>query len=137
MELNKDYKYIFIKPNCDNYEVLKGKVVDRVSLAQDRDSYDMNELIITFTDNTYIAFEIDDVSEDYEAERRPVIDSSRIIHPESWNGGNFRCHIHVRDGKPVFDRLIENRIQTGLWNVTMEEQQQIIRASLGGGIQGL
>lgn len=126
MELNKDYKRITIDSNKNNYDILKGKVVDKISLASDRDSYDMNELIITFTDKTYVAFEICDVSEDHESERRPVLENSFICHPQCYNGGNFNCHISSVDGKIRFDPLIENRIKLGLWDLTMEEAQEII-----------
>ena len=97
MELNKDYKRITIDSNKNNYDILKGKVVDKISLASDRDSYDMNELIITFTDKTYVAFEICDVSEDHESERRPVLENSFICHPQCYNGGNFNCHIEAQE----------------------------------------
>lgn len=129
MEQNKEYKRIYVYNNINNdYEVLKGKVVDKISLAVSNESYDMNELIITFTDKTYIAFGIDDVSEGYDEERKTVLSNSFICHPSSWNLGNFKNHIKVlSNGELKFDPLIENRIKLGLWNVTMEEQQKIIK----------
>ena len=126
MELNKDYQRIFIDNRKNDYGILKGKIIDKISLASDNKSYDMNELIITFTDKTYIAFEIDDVSEDYESERRPILSNSFIHDPICYDGGNFSCHIKVRDGELRFDPLIENRIKLGLWKLTMEEAQKII-----------
>lgn len=127
MELNKEYTRIYVKENSDNYDVLKGKVIDKISLAEDRRSYDMNELIITFTDKTYIAFEIEYVSEDHESERSPVISNSWVMDSECFNSGNFHCHISVRDGELRFDQMIENRIKLGLWKLTMEEAQQRIK----------
>ena len=127
MELNKEYQRIFIDNKKNDYDILKGKIIDKISLASDNNSYDMNELIITFTDKTYIAFEIDDVSEDYESERRPILSNSFIHDPICYNGGNFSCHIKVRDGKLRFDPLIENRIKLGLWKLTMEEAQEYIK----------
>lgn len=127
MELNKDYQRILIDNRKNDYDILKGKIIDKISLASDSNSYDMNELIITFTDKTYIAFEIYDVSEDYESERRPILTNSFIHDPICYNGGNFRHHIKVRDGELRFDPLIENRIKLGLWKLTMEEAQEYIK----------
>lgn len=127
MKKNKEYKRITIGSNYKNdYDILKGKVVDKISLATDRDNYDMNEVIITFTDKTFVAFEIDDDSDDHESERRPILENSFIIDPQCYNGGNFNCHIGVVDGELRFDPLIENRIKLGLWELTMEEAQKVI-----------
>jgi hypothetical protein len=127
MKKNKEYKRITIGSNYKNdYDILKGKVVDKISLATDRNNYDMNELIITFTDKTFVAFEIDDDSDDHESERRPVLENSFIIDPQCYNSGNFDCHISVVDGELRFDPLIENRIKLGLWELTMEEAQKVI-----------
>lgn len=127
MKKNYEYKQIGIRSNYKNdYDILKGKVVDKISLANDRNNYDMNELIITFTDKTYVAFEIYDDSDDHESERRPILGNSSIINPKSYNSGNFDCHISVVDGELRFDPLIENRIKLGLWELTMEEAQKLI-----------
>jgi hypothetical protein len=127
MKKNKEYKRITIGSNYkNNYDILKGKVVDKISLATDRNNYDMNELIITFTDKTFVAFEINDDSDDHESERRPVLENSFIIDPQCYNSGNFDCHISVVDGELRFDPLIENRIKLGLWELTMEEAQKVI-----------
>ena len=127
MKKNKVYKRITIGSNYKNdYDILKGKVVDKIYLANDRNNYDMNELIITFTDKTYVAFEIDDDSDDDESERRPILKNSWVIHPKCYNSGNFDCHISVVDGELRFDPLIENRIKLGLWELTMEEAQKVI-----------
>lgn len=124
MELNKEFTQIYIRPK-DNMYCLDGKVVDKILLTQDKNSYDENELIITFKDKTFVAFEIDDVSEDYEAERRPIISSSAIISPKCYNSGHFRTR--VVDGKVVFEPLVQNRVDAGLWNVTVEEVEQLIK----------
>ena len=127
MNKNYEYKQIVIGSNYKNdYDILKGKVVDKISLANDRNNYDMNELIITFTDKTYVAFEIDDDSDDDESERRPILKNSWVIHPKCYNSGNFDCHISVVDGELRFDPLIENRIKLGLWELTMDEAQKVI-----------
>jgi len=127
MKKNYEYKQIGIRSNYKNdYDILKGKVVDKISLANDRNNYDMNELIITFTDKTYVAFEIDDDSDDHESERRPILTNSCVINPKCYNSGNFDCHISVVDGELRFDPLIENRIKLGLWELTMEEAQKLI-----------
>jgi hypothetical protein len=127
MNLNKEYIHIIIGSNYKNdYDILKGKVVDKISLATDRNNYDMNELIITFTDKTYVAFEIFDDSDDHESERRPILENSCVIPPQCYNTGNYDCHISVVDGELRFDPLIENRIKVGLWNLTMEEAQKVI-----------
>jgi hypothetical protein len=128
MKQNYEYKQIIIGSNYKNdYDILKGKVVDKISIANDRNNYDMNELIITFTDKTYVAFEIDDDSDDHESERRPVLKNSWVISPKCYNCGNFGCHISVVDCELRFDPLIENRIKLGLWKLTMKEAQEHIK----------
>lgn len=126
MELNKEYKKIYINPNVSDYDTLKGKVVEKISLANDRNNYDMNELIITFTDKTYIAFKIENTFVNGR-ETSSILSNSWIFEPECWNMGNFEGHVYVSGGKLVFDPLIDNRIQLGLWKLTMDEAQEIIK----------
>ena len=100
---------------------MEGKVVDKISFAKDKNNYDMNEVIITFKDKTFIAFEIEhDEDEEY-------ISNSAIIHPSCWNGG--KLDYQIVDGKPKFYPLIQNRIELGLWSATMEEVQELVNKS--------
>ncbi len=62
MELNKDYKQIFIHSDS-NYDLLKDKVVDKVAFTNIW-NYDTLMCIIMFTNKTFIALGIGYVDEE-------------------------------------------------------------------------
>lgn len=127
MELNKEYKQIFLH-NDTPYDVLKGKVVENVGFTN-IGSHDLHMFIITFTDKTFVA--IGTGYKDLDAgDDEPCLNNEYIIHPKSWNSGNFRLHMRVDTSGPQkqvrYDRYIELLRDFGIWQFTDAEEQDII-----------
>ena len=84
----------------------------------------MNELLIIFTDKTYVAIGIDDAAPDDE-EAKYVIDDTFVCAPASYNSGRFETSSF--NGELYFtDEIIANRVKSGIWKVTPEECQKLI-----------
>lgn len=130
MEINKEYKQIYINPRDGYYktdiDVLKGKVVDKVALSDDRQYEDQCELIITFKDKTYVAFDIYDIYNGEERDQVYNIGNSANIHPQCYNSGELP-HWIDSSGNLRFKPLVKNRIDCGLWIVTEEEVAELIK----------
>jgi hypothetical protein len=77
MELNKDYKQIFLHSDSD-YDLLKDKVVDKVAFTNIGD-YGTHMCIITFTDKTFIAL---GTGYDYDDDD-PKLFNEKIITPQN------------------------------------------------------
>lgn len=119
MELNKDYKQIFLHSDSD-YDLLKDKVVDKVAFTN-IGGYDTHMCIITFTDKTFIA-----LGTGYD-EDEPKLGNEFIIKPQNWNSGNFRLYMHVTsDNKIIYSPYIRILRDFNIWQFTDEEELAII-----------
>ena len=127
MELNKEYKQIFL--HCDSdYNLLKNKVVDKIAFTNIGE-YDTHMCIITFTDKTFIALGVgyNDL-ENYENE--PKLSNELIIEPQNWNSGNFRLYMHVdSNNKIMYSPYIRILRDLNIWQFTDEEELAIIEKS--------
>lgn len=120
MELNKEYKQIFLR-NDSEYNLLKDKVVDKVAFTN-IGNYDTHTCIITFTDKTFIAL---GAGRDYEDD--PKLCNESIIPPQNWNSGNFRLYMHVNsDNKIIYSPYIRILRDFDIWQFTDEEELAII-----------
>ena len=120
MELNKEYKQIFLHSDSD-YDLLKNKVVDKVAFTN-TGNYDTHMCIITFTDKTFIAL---GVGRDYEDD--PKLGNKSIIPPQNWNSGNFCLYTHVdSNNKITYDPYIRILRDFDIWQFTDEEEFAII-----------
>lgn len=120
MELNKDYKQIYLHSDSD-YDLLKDKVVDKVAFTN-IGKYDMHMCIITFTDKTFIA-----LGTGYDDEDDPKLGNEFIIEPQNWNSGNFRLYMHVNsDNKIIYSPYIRILRDLNIWQFTDEEELAII-----------
>ena len=123
MELNKDYKQIFLHSDSD-YDLLKNKVVDKVAFTN-TGNYDEHMCIITFTDKTFIA--IGNGFDNYDNENDPKLVNEVIIEPRNWNNGNFRLHMHVdSNNKIIYSPYIRILRDFDIWQFTDEEELAII-----------
>jgi hypothetical protein len=121
MELNKDYKQIFLHSDSD-YDLLKDKVVDKVAFTN-IGGYDTHMCIITFTDKTFIAL---GVGYDYDDDD-PKLFNENIITPQNWNSGNFRHFMQVNsDNKIIYSPYIRILRDFNIWQFTDEEELAII-----------
>lgn len=121
MELNKDYKQIFLHSDSD-YDLLKDKVVDKVAFTNIGD-YGTHMCIITFTDKTFIAL---GVGYDYDDDD-PKLFNEKIITPQNWNSGNFRHFMQVNsDNKIIYSPYIRILRDFNIWQFTDEEELAII-----------
>ena len=124
MKLNERFKQISVN-SLKDYSDLKGKVVDKVAFTN-RDSYDEQMFIITFTDHTFVCVgtEYKDVDNGvYE----PQLENNWIMDPQCVNSGNYDCHCYVKDdGTLKFDRWIEILRDLGIWELSEEETLEII-----------
>lgn len=128
MELNKEYKQI----NVDNfsgyhknYDVLKGKVVDKVAFYN-RGNYDEQMFIITFTDKTFIAIEPDYNDTDNHKDE-PMLTNKYIHHPKCLNGGDYRVHSWTNiEGKLCFDEWINILRDLGIWIFNEDDAKAIM-----------
>lgn len=123
MELNKEYKQIFLHSDSD-YNLLKDKVVDKVAFTNTGD-YDTHMCIITFTDKTFIALGIE-----YD-EDEPKLSNEFIIKPQNWNHGNFRLYMQVYmqvngNNKIIYSPYIRILRDLNIWQFTDEEELAII-----------
>lgn len=119
MELNKDYKQIFLHSDSD-YDLLKDKVVDKVAFTNIGD-YGTHMCIITFTDKTFIA-----LGTGYD-EDEPQLGNEYIIQPQNWNSGNFRHFMQVTgDNKIIYSPYIRILRDFNIWQFTDEEELAII-----------
>ena len=100
MELNKEYKQIFLRNDSD-YNLLKDKAVDKVAFTN-TGNYDTHMCIITFTDKTFIA-----LGTRYDEEDDPKLNNECIIPPQNWNNGNFNLYMYVNsDNKIIYNQYI-------------------------------
>ena len=121
MELNKDYKQIFLHNDSD-YDLLKNKVVDKVAFTN-TGNYDTHMCIIMFTDKTFIA-----LGTGYNDEDEPKLGNECIIEPRNWNNGNFRLYTHVdSNNKIIYSPYIRILRDFGIWQFTDEEELAIIK----------
>lgn len=121
MELNKDYKQIFLHSDSE-YDLLKNKVVDKVAFTN-TGNYDTHMCIIMFTDKTFVA--LGTGYDDYEDE--PKLGNECIIEPRNWNNGNFRLYMHVdSNNKIIYSPYIQILRDFGIWQFTDEEELAII-----------
>lgn len=125
MELNKEYQQIILPITKNKYDlsVLSNKVVDKVTFAQDSWDNDLNEIIIIFTDKTFIAICIEQNEDD-----RFYLDNSHIGEPITYNDGCLPYT--MKGGVMIFVPYIQNRIDCGLWDVTKDEVREIINAKI-------
>lgn len=120
MELNKDYKQIFLHSDSD-YDLLKDKVVDKVAFTN-TGNYDTHMCIIMFTDKTFIA-----LGTGYNDEDEPKLGNECIIEPRNWNNGNFRLYMHVdSNNKIIYSPYIRILRDFNIWQFTDEEELAII-----------
>lgn len=124
MELNKDYKQIFLHSDSD-YDLLKDKVIDKVAFT-DIGTYGTHMCIIVFTDKTFIALGVG--YDDYEDE--PKLGNQNIIPPQNWNNGNFDLHMYINsDNKIIYSPYIRILRDLNIWQFTDEEELAIIEKS--------
>lgn len=129
MKRNDKYKQIWVEKyrgrNKDNYDALKGKVVDKVAFLNSGQYYDENMLLIMFTDNTFICIGQEFVPGDdiYRMNDNDL----PTLSPKNINGGNYDCHIWVDDkGEVRFDTWIDILRDFGIWELDIKEAQEII-----------
>lgn len=126
MKLNRDYTQQSVPETYtfDNYNLLKGKVVDKVAFTN-RGEYDEQFFIITFTDHTYISIGLAYDESDDELK----LANNWIIDPSCYSGGNFDCHSYIDSkGKLHFDKWIDILRDLNIWYINEEEALQIIQA---------
>ena len=120
MELNKDYKQIFLHNDSD-YDLLKNKVVDKVAFTN-TGNYDTHMCIIMFTDKTFI-----ELGTGYDDEDDPKLGNECIIEPRNWNNGNFRLYMHIdSNNKIIYSPYIRILRDFDIWQFTDEEEMAII-----------
>jgi hypothetical protein len=119
MDINKEYSQVYLRHDTEP-DALAGKTIDKVFMTVSKEYYDQNEVIITFTDKTFIVLGINDASEYLEEDRRPVIASRTVVPPQCYNGGRFEVTKDDNDNYR-FKQLVQNRVDAGLWRVTPEE----------------
>ena len=120
MELNKDYKQIFLHNDSD-YDLLKNKVVDKVAFTN-TGNYDTHMCIIMFTDKTFI-----ELGTGYDDEDDPKLGNECIIEPRNWNNGNFRLYMHINsNNKIIYSPYIRILRDFDIWQFTDEEEMAII-----------
>lgn len=125
MDINKDYKQIYISPNLD-YNLLRGKVVDRIGFTNIY-SYDCQFLIITFTDKTFIAVGVDyNNSEGHEDE--PVLENYYVLPPQNVDGGDYSVHSWVdNSGNLHFHKWVDILRDLGIWKFTDEDALEVMK----------
>ena len=122
MELNKDYKQIFLR-NDSEYNLLKDKVVDKIGFIN-RGWSDENIFAITFTDKTFIAIGagVSEWEESYKDE--PALENFYTINPENYHSLDKYVYLN-NDNKPEIRKqsFVNVLVDLGIWNVTAEELQ--------------
>lgn len=125
MEKSKNYEQIYVE-SLKGYDALEGKKVDKVGFYN-RNNYDDNIFIITFTDGTYVAIGTDyrDAdARDYE----PILRDFYVYNPRQFNDGNFQYHSYVdkENGKLHFTSFVKVLTDLGIWEISEEEALRVI-----------
>lgn len=107
-----------------NYDALKGKVIDKVAF-NNRGERDEQALTIIFTDKTFISVGFDYIDFSTGSDEMQLQDYW-VDDPSCYNFGDFGCHVVDNNGELRFDRWIQILIDLGLWELSMEEVQNII-----------
>lgn len=120
MKKNKEYKQIAVNW-LSNYDDLNDKVVDKIAFNNNTIYDDQQQLIITFTDKTFIAIGIEycDDGDKY------ILDDLYVSDPECINNGCLDTHIN-KNGKLVFDKNFQQIIDLGIYDISIEEVEQRI-----------
>lgn len=119
MDINEEYRQISV--NELSYDFLKGKIVDKVAFVN-RGSYEYQMLIITFTDNTFLA-----VGPNYNDSNEPGLADQWIEAPQCFDGGDYSLHSWVdNEGKLRFEDWIEALRSLGIWKFTNEDAKDIM-----------
>lgn len=120
MDLNKDYKQIYLHNDSD-YNLLKNKVVDKVAFTN-VGNYDVHTCIIMFTDKTFISLGVE-----FDYEDDPKLINRYIIEPQNWDNGDFRLYMHIdSNNKITYDPYIRILRDLNIWQFTDEEELAII-----------
>lgn len=124
MRKNDEYKQIFLQGR-DDYDALKGKVVDRIAFVN-RDSYDTQFCVVIFTDKSFIAVGmckeyLEDGGETFK------LCNFYLSDPNCVDNGCFDCHCWFdRNGDIHFRPWLQTLKDLELWIVTEEEQKKAI-----------
>ena len=128
MDINRDYKQISVHSfsgNRTDYNALKGKVVEKVGFT-DRNSYDTQMFIITFTDKTFICVGVGYNDSDFHKDE-PQLENYYVLPPQNVNNGNFSAHTYVDiDGNIKFETWFDILREVGIWQFTDEDALSII-----------
>lgn len=128
MDINRDYKQISVHSfsgNRTDYNALKGKVVEKVGFT-DRNSYDTQMFIITFTDKTFICVGVGYNDSDFHKDE-PQLENYYVLPPQNVNNGNFSAHTYVDiEGNIKFETWFEILREVGIWQLTDEDALSII-----------
>lgn len=129
MDINRDYKQISVRSfsgDRTDYNALKGKVVEKVGFT-DRDSYDTQMLIITFTDKTFICVGVRYNLSDFHM-NEPQLENYDVLPPQNVNNGDFNGHTYVDiDGNIRFETWIDILREVGIWQFTDEDALSIMK----------
>lgn len=128
MDINRDYKQISVHSfsgHKTDYNALKGKVVEKVGFT-DRNSYDTQMFIITFTDKTFICVGVGYNDSDFHKDE-PQLENYYVLPPQNVNNGNFSAHTYVDiEGNIKFETWFEILREVGIWQFTDEDALSII-----------
>ena len=128
MDSNKEYVQINVHTfsgYCKNYDALKGKVVDKVAFT-DRNSYDTQMFIITFTDKTYICIGVGYNDSEFRKDE-PQLENYYVLPPQNVNNGDYSAHSHVDEkGNVTFEEWINILRDLGIWQFTDVDALEII-----------
>lgn len=124
MKRNDEYKQLF--PHYgDEYDILKGKVVDKVAFMN-RGDYDTQMFLILFTDKTYVCVGME-YANDYNKDLQLEHNYMPWFSPTNVNTGDFSCHSWVdADGKIHFEKWIDVLRDFGIWEFTDEDAIEIM-----------
>lgn len=128
MDINKEYTQINVHSFSGyntNYDALKGKVVDKVAFT-DRDSYDTQMFIITFTDKTYVCIGVDVIP--YKEHINGInLGNHYVLPPQCVNDGDYSVHSSVdKKGNVRFETWINILRDLGIWQFTDVDALEII-----------
>lgn len=128
MDINRDYKQISVHSfsgNRTDYNALKGKVVEKVGFT-DRNSYDTQMFIITFTDKTFICVGVGYNDSDFHKDE-PQLENYYVLPPQNINNGDFSVHTYGDiEGGIKFEAWIDILREVGIWQFTDEDALSII-----------
>ena len=119
MKKNKEWKQIPLNGYRQPYDVLRGKVVKDIAFNNIGDSSE-HQLIITFTDNTFIGIELRYDDDD----RENVMDDFCFMDPEHINNGCLDVWVDG-DEKMHLDRNFQQLVDIGLWDVDIKEVEKL------------